>query len=232
MSPGRNALGQPVGVEVPDWAARPSPSVRELAGRYCRLEKLSAERHARELFTAFSHDADGAMWTYMPYGPFASEDALCTWLTGFASASDPYPFAIVAEGVVGFGAYLRIDHAHGVIEIGHLAYAPALQRTRASTEAAFLLVDHAFELGYRRVEWKCNSLNAASNAAARRLGFTYEGTFRQARVDKGRNRDTAWYGMIDSDWPALREGLLAWLDPANFDGEGRQKAPLAAFRFS
>lgn len=173
------------------------------------------------------------MWTYLPYGPFSGWEPYRTWLEGMATATDPLFYAIVdaASGrATGVAAYLRIDPANGVIEVGHLGYSPLLQRTPAATEAMFRMMQYAFARGYRRYEWKCHALNAPSRAAAERLGFRYEGLFRQAAVVKGRNRDTAWFSILDSEWPALEQAFEAWLDPSNFDGSGRQKRRLSDFR--
>lgn len=175
------------------------------------------------------------MWAYLPYGPFESLATYGEWLGQMSSKPDPLFFAIIDQGSdrpVGVASYLRIDPEKGSIEVGHLAFSPLLQRTAAATEAMYLMMARAFALGYRRYEWKCNTLNAASRAAAERLGFTFEGVFRQAAVVKGRNRDTAWYSVIDGEWPRLREAFERWLAPANFDETGRQRAPLATFRQS
>lgn len=205
-----------------------------MAGRTCRLEPLNPERHAEDLHEANGLDVSGRMWTYLPVGPFAGIDAYRAWVAGASRSEDPLFFAIVdaATGrAVGVASYLRIDPANGVIEVGHLQFSPRLQRTPAATEAIFILMRHAFDdLGYRRFEWKCDSLNAPSRAAAERLGFTYEGTFRQAVVYKGRNRDTAWYAIVDGDWPTIRGAFGAWLSPSNFDGAGRQRARLTDLR--
>ena len=169
------------------------------------------------------------MFTYLAYGPFDSFDAYLTWLQGVSRTEDPLFFAIVdaASGkAAGVASYLRIDPASGSVEVGHIAYAPALQRTRAATEAMYLMMQRAFTLGYRRYEWKCDALNEKSRAAAERLGLSYEGIFRQATVYKGRNRDTAWYAAIDSEWSALDAAFRRWLDPQNFDAEGRQRVRL------
>lgn len=200
-----------------------------LHGRYCRLEPLDAARHGAELHAANSLDRTGRMWTYLFSAPFDTEQEFIGWLEAREDSLDPLFFAIVDEVLgraTGLASYLRIDTTHGVIEVGHLAYSPLLQRTRAATEAMYLMMRNAFELGYRRYEWKCDALNAASRRAAERLGFRYEGTFRQAVVYKGRNRDTAWYSVIDSEWPARAAAFEAWLDPANFDADGRQRRPL------
>lgn len=224
----------PVGVPVPGWVARPRPAREARIGRTCRLEPLDPDRHAQALFAANGLDASGRMWTYLPVGPFDGIDAYRAWVTAASQSEDPLFFAIVdgsTEQAVGVASYLRIDPANGVIEVGHLQFSPRLQRTPAATEAIFLLMRHAFDdLGYRRFEWKCDSLNAPSRAAAERLGFHYEGTFRQAVVYKGRNRDTAWYAIVDGDWPTIRAGFDAWLSPSNFDALGRQRARLAELR--
>lgn len=175
-------------------------------------------------------DAEGRNWTYLPYGPFASPEELAAWIKSVETGEDPQFFAIIdlkARRAVGWGSYLRIDPAMGSIEVGHLAYSPALQRKPAATEAMYLMMSRAFdELGYRRYEWKCDSLNAPSWNAAERLGFRYEGTFRQSWVRRGRNRDNAWFSIIDGEWPAIRSALEAWLDPSNFDGSGVQRRRL------
>jgi len=225
-----NALGQPVGEPVPHWTPPPPPPRAPLAGRYCRLEPVDPGRHAVPLHAANALDAEGAMWTYLPYGPFASAAAYRAWMEQTCLGDDPYFLAIIdlATGEpAGLAAYLRIDCANGVIEVGHLAYAPRLQRTAAATEAMYLMMRGAFELGYRRYEWKCDALNQASRAAAERLGFAGEGVFRQAVVRKGRNRDTAWYSIIDREWPARRAAFERWLSPENFDSAGRQRQRLA-----
>ena len=225
-----------VGPEVPGWTARPLPPRTALSGRVALVEPLDPARRAQDLFAAFAADRDGRGWTYLPYGPFADERAFRAWLDAIAARDDPLFHSIIdrASGrAVGMASYLRIDAAHGVIEVGHLHFSPALQRTAVASEAMYLMMARAFdELGYRRYEWKCNSLNAPSCAAALRFGFRYEGTFRQAQVVKGRNRDTAWYSIIDSEWPAVKAGFERWLDPGNFDARGHQRQSLAALRGS
>jgi RimJ/RimL family protein N-acetyltransferase len=202
-------------------------------GRLCRLEPLDAATHAAALHAAHSADHEGRNWTYLPYGPFASATAYASWVESVQSGADPLFHAIVdlASGQpVGVAAYLRIDPAMGAIEVGHLSYSPALQRTAAATEAMYLMMRRAFaELGYRRYEWKCDSFNAPSLRAAARLGFRPEGTFRQAVVMKGRNRDNAWLSIVDGEWPAVRSALEAWLDPSNFDEVGEQRRSLGQF---
>lgn len=226
-----NALGQAVGFAVGGWTPPALPPPAPMTGRACRTEPLDPERHGADLYAADSLDADGRSWTYLPYGPFATPDDYRAWLHKVAAAADPQFHAIIdlATGKpVGLASYLRIDPAAGSIEVGHIHYSPPLQRTVAGTEAMYLMMKRAFELGYRRYEWKCNALNAASRAAAQRFGFSYEGVFRQARVDKGRNRDTAWYAAIDREWPALGGAFRRWLDPSNFDQRGRQRISLSA----
>jgi RimJ/RimL family protein N-acetyltransferase len=224
-----NSLGQPIGPSLPDWRPPPPPVRAAMQGRYCRLEPLDADRHASELHAANSLDREGRMWTYLFSGPFGSAEEFAAWLTAREDSLDPL-FFIIVDGITGratgLASYLRIDTTHGVIEVGHLAFSPLLQRTRAATEAMYLMMRHAFDLGYRRYEWKCDALNSASRSAAERLGFRFEGIFRQAVVYKGRNRDTAWYSIIDSEWPARRGRFEAWLDPGNFDADGRQRRPL------
>ncbi|MDX1540626.1 MAG: GNAT family protein, partial [Geminicoccaceae bacterium] len=193
----------------------------------------SDQDDAADLFEAYAQDRDGRIWTYLPYGPFPDQAALASWIDRFAAGDDPLFHAIIercsgrAQGVA---SLMRIEPAVGVIEVGHINYGPALQRTAAATEAMFLLMSRVFdELGYRRYEWKCDDLNEPSKRAATRLGFHYEGRFRQATIYKGRNRDTAWFSIIDQEWPALKAAYQAWLDPANFDEAGRQRRSLRAF---
>lgn len=226
-----NALGQPIGAPVPGWRPPPPPPRRVLAGRFCRVEPLDPDRHAQALFAANALDPSGRNWTYLLLEPFATLAAYCAWIEQSCLGDDPMFFAIVdaARGTAaGVAAYLRIAPSAGSIEVGHINFSPLLQRTPAATEAMYLMMRSAFELGYRRYEWKCDSLNAASRAAAQRLGLSFEGVFRQALVYKGRNRDTAWYAAIDTEWPALRAAFERWLDPANFDAGGRQRVSLAS----
>jgi RimJ/RimL family protein N-acetyltransferase len=232
-----NELGQPVGDAVQGWAVREQPSVEVLVGRYCTVERLDALRHAEDLFSADRHDRRGESWTYLPYGPFADFASYRRWVERVAADVDPQFYAVVdtdaAAGTSGVGqavgvlSLMRVDPEVGSIEVGHVHYSPLLQRRRAATEAHYLLMRYVFDdLGYRRYEWKCDALNAPSRAAAERLGFTYEGTFRQSSVVKGRNRDTAWYSLIDVEWPQLSDRLQSWLAPDNFDDAGRQKSSL------
>jgi RimJ/RimL family protein N-acetyltransferase len=229
-----NQLDQPVGFPVPEWKPRPLPPRTAMAGRFCSVAPLDPERHAAQLFAAYADDVDGRMWTYLPRGPYASLDEYRNWAEPACRADDPLVHAIIdsASGeAVGTAALMRIDPENGVIEVGSITYSPRLQRRAAGTEAMYLLMRRVFdELGYRRYEWKCNSLNAPSRAAALRYGFQYEGLFRQAQITRGRNRDTTWFSIIDNEWPALRGAFERWLDPANFDALGRQRHSLASLR--
>ncbi|MGH7046329.1 MAG: GNAT family N-acetyltransferase [Stellaceae bacterium] len=229
-----NELGQPIGSPLPGWSARPLPPRSAIEGRFCRVEPLDPERHAAQLFAANSDDREGRNWTYLPYGPFPSFAPFRDWIEAASRTTDPLRHAIIdvrSGEAVGIASLMRIDPAVGVIEVGGITYSPRLQRKPAATEAMYLLMRRVFdELGYRRYEWKCDALNAASRAAAERLGFRYEGLFRQATVYKGRNRDTAWFSILDREWPQLRAAFERWLDPANFDAAGHQRAGLASLR--
>jgi len=232
MASRKSELGLPIGEPVPGWKPVSRPPRTPMDGRFCRVEPLDPPRHATDLFEALAEDTDGRIWTYLPYGPFEARADLEAWMEATCVGEDPLFHAIVdrASGkAVGVASYLRIEPQVGVIEVGHINFAPRLQRTAAATEAMFLMMRRVFaELGYRRYEWKCDSLNAGSCNAAERLGFRYEGIFRQATLYKGRNRDTAWYAVIDTEWPALERAYEAWLDPANFDQKGQQRTGLAA----
>ncbi len=224
-----NDDGQPIGRPVDGAFPRPLPPRSPNEGRFVRLEPLTVA-HAAGLYEVFAEDAGGRGWTYLPRGPFADLADAEAWAATAEQSRDPLYFAICApDGTpLGFCSYLRIDPANGVIEVGFIHLSPRLQRTAAATEAMYLMMARAFdELGYRRYEWKCDALNMPSRRAAQRLGFSYEGTFRQAVIVKGRNRDTAWFSIIDGEWPALRARFQAWLDPSNFDADGRQIRPLS-----
>jgi RimJ/RimL family protein N-acetyltransferase len=228
--PRTNEFGQPIGPDVTGWSARETPPRTPMPGRLCRLEPLSAA-HADGLFEANALANDSRNWTYLPYGPFTSRDAYRAWVEASARQEDPVFHAIIDPRgrPMGVASFLRIDRPNGVIEIGHLNFSPLMQRSAAATEAIFLLLKRAFdELSYRRMEWKCDSLNAPSRAAAARFGFTFEGVFRQAVLVKGRSRDTAWYSIVDSEWPAVRAGFERWLAPGNFDADGQQRERLHA----
>ena len=204
-----------------------------MVGRYCRLVKLDPAAHAPALFAAFRQDTEGFGWSYLPYGPFAEESALRTWLTSVAATEDPLFFTLLDEDgtPAGLASYLRISPEMGSIEVGHIHWSVQLRRSRATTEAMYLMMRRAFdELGYRRYEWKCDDLNAPSRRAADRLGFRYEGTFRKHVIYKGRSRDTAWYAIVDDEWPALKRAFEAWLEPGNFDGRGQQRRGLSDLR--
>jgi RimJ/RimL family protein N-acetyltransferase len=225
-----NVLGQQIGFLVEGWTPPPRPPRENLEGRTCRLEPLDPARHGADLHNANLLDTDHRNWTYLSYGPFTRLDDYLAWVKSVAGKDDPQFYAIVdraTKRAVGVASYLRIDPEAGSIEVGHINYSPRLQRTVAATEAMYLMMRQAFGLGYRRYEWKCHALNAPSRAAAQRLGLSYEGVFRQARVDKGHNRDTAWYAAIDREWPALDRAFQRWLDPANFDTHGRQRTSLS-----
>lgn len=223
-----NHLGQPVGGQLSDWTPPPAPTRMMMEGRYCRLEPLTLD-HAPALFDALSEDREGRTWTYMPNGPFNSLDEYRQWVWTAVQGADPLHYAVIVDGrPVGTASLMRIAPAAGAIEVGYITFAPALQKTRAATEAMFLMMRWAFEAGYRRYEWKCDALNAPSRRAAQRLGLSYEGIFRQAVIVKGRNRDTAWFAAIDSEWPAIRTAMETWLDPENFGLDGAQRQSLSA----
>ena len=226
-----NELGQPIGFPLPGWRPPPHPPREAMAGRFCRLEPLDPARHAEDLYRANALDVDARHWTYLPYGPFADFAAYRAWMDATCLGPDPLFFAVVdprTDSPVGVASWLRIDAANGSIEVGHLRFSSLLQRRPAATEAMYLMMRRAFELGYRRYEWKCDALNAPSRAAALRLGLSYEGIFRQAIVTKQRNRDTAWFAATDGDWPTLDAAFRRWLAPENFDAEGRQRMRLSA----
>ncbi len=226
----QNELGQSVGAAIDDWSPRSRPSKSTMTGRYCWLEPLKPVIHAEQLFDAFCLDSEGRNWTYLPYGPFDSLEKFRQWLEVSCCGDDPLFYAVIdsnTDQAVGMASYLRIEPAVGVIEVGHIHFSPLLQRTPLATETMFLMMQRVFdELGYRRYEWKCDNCNGPSKAAALRLGFTSEGVFRQATLYKGRNRDTAWFSIIDTEWPKLKQAFQMWLDPNNFDAQGQQKQRL------
>ncbi len=232
MSEIKNELGQPIGFPVPGWQRREHPRGALMQGNYCRLEPIDAERHAADLFAAFSLDQDAYNWTYLPYGPFQSEAELRDWVETTCVGDDPCFFSVIdlASGkAVGVASYLRIDPNNGVIEVGHIHFSPLIQARPISTEAMYLMMRQVFDvLGYRRYEWKCDALNQPSCNAAQRLGFMFEGIFRQAVMYKGRNRDTAWYSIVDHEWPLARTVFERWLAPDNFDNDGKQRERLSA----
>lgn len=221
----KNIVG-PIVVSLPPGTL---PDLRPIPGRWIRLDPIQVERHAKPLYASIA-GADSDLWSYMAYGPFASEEIFTTWLREKQAARDPWFYAFVNRSsgeALGMGAFMRADAANGSIEIGNIWLSPALQRTREGTEAIYLMMRHCFDdLGVRRLEWKCDALNAPSCRSAARYGFTFEGIFRQHFIIKGRNRDTAWFSMIDTEWPAVRKGFEAWLAESNFDAAGREIAKL------
>jgi len=225
----------PTGEPMPDWQPRPRPSRVTLAGRYCRLEPLDAVRHTDALRAAYAQAPDTTRdWTYLSVGPFADAASFRAYIERISAQGDPLHFAVVdrASGqALGTLALMNQRPEHGVVEVGFVVLSPALQRSRLATEAQALLMRYVFdELGYRRYEWKCDSLHARSRAAAQRLGFHYEGLFRQAIVYKQRSRDTAWFSIIDKDWPHVKAALSEWLRPENFDTNGEQITRLQALQ--
>lgn len=219
---------RPLGHPVPDWTPPPAPEPMTLTGQYCRLEPLEAEKHAAFLFNAFENQDH--LYDYLPAGPFHSAAQYHRWVKDVTSDPGNLFFAVYdlqQQAYLGVLSYLRIAPQAGSIEVGNINFSTAMQRSPVSTEAVYLTMQWAFEAGYRRFEWKCNALNAPSRRAAQRLGFSYEGVFRQALVVKGRNRDTSWFAIIDAEWPALKEAFRVWLDPANFDEHGQQRERLS-----
>lgn len=221
-----NEFMQPVGLPVADWHGAKQPARVNLTGNYVRLEPVDANRHAEDLHAAYLDAKDASAWTYLSIERSDTFDAYRKHVETISTHDDPLHFAVIdlASGkAVGTLSLMRIDSRQGVIEVGHVAYSPRLQRTRLATEALYLLMHYVFDqLGYRRFEWKCDALNQPSRSAALRNGFRFEGVFRQAMVYKGRTRDTAWFSIIDSEWPALRDCYQRWLDPKNFSAEGIQ----------
>lgn len=225
------ASGQPVGAPLGDWTPPAWPPQRTLIGSYVQLEPVDIAGHAEGLFTAFAADTDGRNWTYLPYGPFESEAAFTAWLRDNTRAADPQFYAVRSRengALLGLASFLRIAPSAGTIEVGHIHFSPTLQRTALATESMYLMMSHVFACGFRRYEWKCDALNAPSRRAAERLGFRFEGEWRQAAHYKGRNRDTAWFAVIDRDWPALETAFKRWLDADNFDPDGQQRVSLSA----
>lgn len=229
----QNSLGQPIGFAVENWQACPSPQRSFIEGQRCRIEAYNPEQHNQALYDAFVKDENFANWTYLPYGPFDDFESFDAWARKTCQDDDPLFHSIIdleSERAVGLASYLRITPAYGVIEVGHIHFSPLIQRTTLATEAMFLMMKRVFdELGYRRYEWKCDALNAPSCKAAKRLGFSYEGTFRQAIMYKGRNRDTAWFAMIDEDWRQIKQAFEQWLSASNFDEQGHQRQSLNSF---
>ncbi|EIC92099.1 acetyltransferase [Candidatus Aquiluna sp. IMCC13023] len=226
-----HANGAPIGIEVGQAAKPALPDTGiALSGSLCRLETLSAESHAQDLFEAFSLDVSDSLWTYLPQGPFQSADEFLSWVQHVQGQQDPAFYAIIDEQTnkaVGVSAYLRIDQRASSIEIGWLTFSPLMQKKPIATEAMYLMMKNTFDLGYRRLEWKCNALNAPSIRAAARLGMSFEGVFRQAAIVKGHSRDTAWFSILDSEWPQVRSAIEAWLAEDNFYEAGNQRLRLS-----
>lgn len=229
----QNTLGQPIGTPISEWTERDRPPHTPMIGRFGHLERLDPATHERPLWDAFASASDERDWTYLPYGPFETFEAFQSWLHADCLAEDPL-FHVIVDGAnqqpSGLASYLRIAPKVGVIEVGHIHYSNQLQRTPLATEAMYLMLSRAFDdLGYRRYEWKCDAFNERSRRAALRLGFTFEGIFRQATIYKGRNRDTAWFSIVDTEWPGLRAAYQAWLSEDNFDERGQQRKRLSDF---
>nr|AIF12389.1 acetyltransferase [uncultured marine thaumarchaeote KM3_55_F05] len=216
---------------VNDFTVPPHPKNISLEGKLVELKPLKASLYSAQLFSANSLDANEVNWTYLPYGPFESEIEYTKWIETFEDGDDPVLFAIISKELdkaVGISSYLRIKPKDGSIEVGHINYSPLLQNTTEATEAMYLMMKWAFDNGYRRYEWKCNALNLKSRRAAQRLGLSYEGVFRQMTINKGRNRDTAWFAAIDKEWKHIEQCYLKFLSDENFDGEGKQKISLSS----
>ncbi|MFI7337688.1 GNAT family N-acetyltransferase [Streptomyces sp. NPDC050085] len=231
-----NEYDQPVGEPLPDWSPRQPPAAVTLTGAFCRLEPLDAARHAADLYAAYSSGADGRDWTYLSVGPFGDAQEYRRFAEAAAVGTDPRHYAVIDLGrgtAVGTLSLMRQDPANGVVEVGNVMFSPLMKRSPISTEAQFLAMRYVFEdLGYRRYEWKCDSLNSPSRTTAQRLGFTFEGVFRQAVVYKNRSRDTAWFSVVDGEWPTVEKAFEAWLAPDNFDAQGIQRRSLAEVRTS
>jgi RimJ/RimL family protein N-acetyltransferase len=227
-----NELDQPIGFPVEGWRPREHPRGAQMQGRLCRIEPLDIAAHSASLFDAFGQDREHRNWTYLPYGPFATQGQLRDWMSASCVGDDPSFFTVIdneSGNAVGIASYLRIDPANGVIEVGHIHFSPLMQGRPISTEAMYLMMRQVFEVwGYRRYEWKCDALNQPSRNAALRLGFAFEGIFRQATMYKNRNRDTAWYSIIDTEWPTAKAVFESWLQTTNFDAAGRQKSSLSS----
>ena len=225
-----NEFNQPIGQRVPNWRPLERPATKPLVGNFCHLEPIDINNHSNQLFSNLSADNSGESWTYLPYGPFPTIVEFEEWLKETIADRDTLLYAIMDvnnKQPIGIAGFLRINSAHGTIEVGHLHYSTFLRQSPAATDAMYLMMSYAFdELHYRRYEWKCHSLNQPSRNAALRLGFTFEGIFRQCNVFKDRNRDTAWFSVIDSEWPELKEKFKRWLSRDNFDERGKQKVRL------
>ena len=223
-----NQIKLPIGEAVPEWTTKQLPQKTKMQGRYCCLYPLDLKKHSIPLYEAFCKDKDNLNWTYLPYGPFENYEDFKKWLGDFCLTKDPFFFVVVKKDtVVGLASYLRIKPEVGVIEIGHIHFSPLLQKTRASVETIYLMMRRVFdEMGYRRFEWKCDSLNKRSCEAAKKFGFQFEGIFRQLTIYKGRNRDTAWFSVINKDWGKIKQNFEKWLSAENFDEKNKPSLSL------
>ncbi|MFU9137997.1 GNAT family N-acetyltransferase [Erwinia tasmaniensis] len=225
MSQRFNEFNQPIGPALPDWQPARMPERQTLKGSYCRLEPLDVAKHSGDLYAAYAFAADGRDWTYLTDERPSTPEAFRHWLAQRAAEKNVITFTILCakrNRAMGLASYMRIDRDNGSIELGGLTWSPLMKRTIIGTEALYLMLKYTFELGYRRCEWKCDALNAPSRASAERLGFQYEGTFRQMMTRKGRSRDTQWFSILDSEWPAINRAITCWLDRENFDPQGQQ----------
>ncbi|NNM59213.1 MAG: GNAT family N-acetyltransferase [Legionellales bacterium] len=220
----KNNFGQKMSVALSDWEVARWPNESILQGNWCSVAPIDFDKHVEKLFNALQKENSGESWTYLPYGPFNSQEEFAQWLakTTLENGTKLYAICDMYSQPIGIAGYLRITPDQGVIEIGHLHFSADLKKTPAATEAMYLMMKYAFDLGYRRYEWKCNTLNEPSIQAAKRLGFTFEGVFRQHMVVKGYNRDTAWFSILDSEWADIKNKLEIWLRLANFNAEGKQ----------
>ena len=226
MSKYKNSLNQPIGFPLESWRSCEHPKGTDMNGRLCRLTPVSCNEHSEDLYQAYALDPEGRNWTYLPYGPFATLAEFQSWIDVHCLGDDPCFYAVIDQitgKAVGLASYLRINPVVGVIEVGHIHFSPLMQGSAISTEAMYLMMKLVFDdLGYRRYEWKCDALNTPSCVAAKRLGFEFEGIFRQATIYKRRNRDTAWYAVLDREWPLIKKTFEAWLSRDNFDLEAKQ----------
>ncbi len=227
-----NKSGQPIGELISSWTNRQFPPHTTMEGQYCTINILDVVKHGEDLFNAFTKDINNQDWTYLPYGPFATKKEFFDWLQNECTSDDPFFHTIIDRSnnrSIGMASYLRINNKDGVIEVGHIHYSPVMQKKPIGTEVMYLMMKRVFdELKYRRYEWKCNALNLRSCQAARRFGFKFEGIFKQHMISKNRNRDTAWFAIIDKDWPRIKENFNKWLDKNNFNEDGSQKVSLSS----
>ena len=216
---------------VESFSIPPHPKGISIEGKLVDLKPLIASEFAEELFISNAIDKEGINWAYLPYGPFESQADYAKWIKSFEEGDDPIFFAVISKKLkkaIGIASFLRINPTKGLIEVGHINYSPLLQKTTEATEAMFLMMKWVFDNGYRRYEWKCNALNLKSRRAAQRLGFSYEGVFRQMTISKGRNRDTAWFAIIDKEWAEIEKCFDQFLSESNFDNNGKSKVSLTS----